>query len=59
MLIVLKTDGELVLVRADKSRFRELGRTMLFSDTTRALPALSNGRLLVRDTSTLKCVDLR
>ncbi|MHC4878740.1 MAG: outer membrane protein assembly factor BamB family protein [Planctomycetota bacterium] len=58
-LIVLKTDGELVLVRADKSRFRELGRTMLFSDTTRALPALSNGRLLVRDTSTLKCVDLR
>ncbi len=58
-LIVLKTDGEMVLVRADKSRFRELGRTMLFSDTTRALPALSNGRLLVRDTSTLKCVDLR
>lgn len=58
-LIILKTDGELVLVRADKSKFVELGRTRLFSDTARALPALSNGRLLVRDTSTLKCVDLK
>lgn len=58
-LIILKTDGELVLVRADKSKFIELARTRLFSDTTRALPALSNGRLLVRDTSTLKCVDLK
>ena len=58
-LIILKTDGELVLARADKSKFVELGRTRLFSDTTRALPALSNGRLLVRDTSTLKCVNLK
>ena len=58
-LIILKTDGELVLARADKSKFVELGRTRLFSDTTRALPALSNGRLLVRDTATLKCVDLK
>ncbi|MBI1313049.1 PQQ-binding-like beta-propeller repeat protein [bacterium] len=58
-LIILKTDGELVLARADKSKFVELSRTRLFSDTTRALPALSNGRLLVRDTSTLKCVNLK
>lgn len=58
-LIILKTDGELVLARADRRKFQELSRTRIFTDTTRALPALSNGRLLVRDTSTLKCIDLK
>jgi outer membrane protein assembly factor BamB len=58
-LIILTTEGELVLAGADKTKFVELGRARLFNDTTRALPALSNGLLLVRDTSTLKCVDLK
>ena len=50
------TDGELILWQPDSRRYRELARTRLFRGTTRALPALSNGRLLARDSSTLKCV---
>lgn len=57
-LLALKTDGELVLLRPDKARYVELDRFRPFTDTTRALPALSNGLLYARDTSTLKCIDL-
>lgn len=56
-LIIMKTDGELVLAALGDA-YRELGRERLFKDTVRALPALSNGRLYVRDGRTLKCVDL-
>jgi outer membrane protein assembly factor BamB len=55
-LLLVKTDGELVLARANRERFESLGRHQLTSDTLRALPALSEGRLLVRDTTTLYCV---
>ena len=58
-LVILKTDGELILVRPDPSGYRELARAAVLETTTRALPALSNGLLYVRDTSTLKCLDLR
>ena len=62
-LVLLKSDGELVLVEATSKRYRELARaTVFFSDSirieTRALPALSDGRLFIRDTRTLKCLDL-
>lgn len=58
-LLIMKTDGQLVMASPDRRGFKELGRTRLFAGTTRALPALSNGLLYVRDDSTLKCVDLR
>lgn len=57
-LIVVTTDGELVLARANPKAYEELGRHQLTADTFRALPALSSGRLYVRDGSTLYCVNV-
>tara|TARA_R110002072_G_scaffold146075_2_gene292846 strand:- start:31844 stop:33109 length:1266 start_codon:yes stop_codon:yes gene_type:complete len=59
-LLIMKTDGELVLAAADTKQYRELARADLFDGaTTRALPSLSNGLFYVRDGRTLKCFDLR
>lgn len=52
-LLVMHTDGELRLVKLDKGNYRELGSAKLLPGTTRALPALSGGRLYVRNESTL------
>jgi outer membrane protein assembly factor BamB len=58
-LIVMKDDGTLVLASASPEAYRELGQSRILQRTTRALPALAGGLLYVRDTDTLKCVDLR
>ncbi len=58
-LLILKTDGELVLAEVNSKRYRELARASILRSTTRALPALSNGLLYVRNTETLRCLDLR
>ena len=58
-LIILKSDGTLVLAKADKKSFQELSSHEVLDTTTRALPALSNGLLYVRDTRVLKCLDVR
>jgi len=58
-LIILTTDGQLILARLDPLRYVEMTRSRLFRTTTRALPALSDGLLFARDTDTLKCIDLR
>ena len=57
-LLIMKTDGELVLASADKSRYRELARAQVLDGTAQPLPALANGRLYVRDESELKCLHL-
>ena len=57
-LLLQKTDGTLVMAEANPKEFRSLGSVRLFDGTTRALPALSNGRYFVRDGQTLKCIDL-
>lgn len=57
-LLILKTDGELVLAPVSTTEFKPTASAVLFKETTRALPALSNGRLFVRDSSTLKCFEL-
>jgi len=57
-LIIIKDDGQLVLAAASPEGYKELGQARLLKSTTRALPALSDGLLFVRDTETLKCVDL-
>ncbi len=58
-LILMKTDGTLVLAEASMEKYKELGRAQVLNSTTRALPALSNGRLFVRDEKTLKCLQLQ
>lgn len=57
-LLAMKTDGTLVIVKASSEGYEELAQASLFDKTTRALPAISNGRLFVRDSSTLKCFQL-
>lgn len=60
-LLIMKTDGVLILAAADTKKYRELARADLFDSrvTTRALPSLSNGLFYVRDSKTLKCFDLK
>ncbi len=58
-LLVQKTDGTFVLVKASPSQYTELASAQIFNTKTFALPALSSGRLYVRDDRTLKCLDLR
>lgn len=54
----LTTTGELILFKADTKKYTELARASVLDSTTRALPALANGLLYVRDTGTLKCLDV-
>ncbi len=58
-LLIVTTEGELIVAALNTAAYRELGRTTVLDRTTRALPALADGLLYVRDTNTLKCVDLR
>ncbi len=58
-LLCMKTDGTLVLAEASPKAYKELATAKLFNATCRPLPALANGLLYVRDTQTLKCIDLR
>lgn len=50
--------GDLVLVKASPDRFEELGRTTLLQ-STRQIPALSQGRMYLRDDAEIVCVDVR
>lgn len=58
-LVIMKTDGTLVLAAASPKAFQQLGSAQVLPTISRALPALANGLLYVRDTKTLKCLDLR
>jgi hypothetical protein len=54
-LLLVKTNGEIILAEANPERFRSLARFRAFSSgIIRALPALSNGGLYVRNEKTLK-----
>jgi outer membrane protein assembly factor BamB len=55
-LLIMKTDGELVLAEASPKAYRPLAKAQLFGTTVQALPALSDGLFFARDTKTLKCV---
>ncbi len=50
-LLVQTVEGELLLVAVDTQKYLELGSVRLSKATTRALPAFSNGLLVVRDTA--------
>ena len=55
-LVAAKTDGELVLLRANPAAVEVLARARPLAGTVRGLPALSGGRLYVRDDRTLICL---
>lgn len=62
-LLIVKTDGTLVIAEPDSKQFRPLATARVLDASSRepalALPALANGLLYVRDAHTLKCIDLR
>ena len=58
-LLILTTDGTLVLAAANPHKYEELARQQISETTVRALPALADGLLYVRDSKLLKCFDLR
>jgi outer membrane protein assembly factor BamB len=57
-LLIMRSDGQLILAEASPKEFRKLAQAKLFDTTTQALAALSNGLLYARDTGQLKCVSV-
>ena len=57
-LFITTMTGELVVARATSDRFDELGRATVLGSTRQA-PALSNGRLFLRDDKDIVCLDVR
>lgn len=58
-LIVLGGEGELALVRAVPDGWHEVSRIRALSGKTWNIPAMSQGRLLVRNSAEMACFDLR
>lgn len=57
-LFMTTMNGELVIAKADSGSYQELGR-MTCLGTTRQAPALSQGRLFMRDDTEIICVDVK
>lgn len=58
-LIVLKENGELLLVRASPEAFHIAAKSQILSPTVRAYPAIANGYLYARNQKELICVSLK
>ncbi len=59
-LLILTHTGQLIAVAANPSSYKELWRTKILNNSARGyrLPAISDGKLFVRDDSVLKCIEL-
>ena len=57
-LFMTTMKGELVIARANPERYDEIGRATVLGPTRQA-PALSNGRLFLRDDKEILCLDVR
>lgn len=58
-LIVLGGEGDLFLVKADPLAWTEVARTKVLTGKTWNVPALAHGRLLVRNSAEMACLNLR
>jgi len=58
-LLILRETGQLILAEATPEAFRQIAQAQILSGTVRALPALSDGFLYLRNDDTLVCLDLR
>ena len=58
-LVIVREAGELLIADASPQAFTPIARARILSSVVRAYPALSDGRLYVRDEDTLICLDLR
>jgi outer membrane protein assembly factor BamB len=57
-LFLTTMEGEVVIVEASPAAFKELARATVM-ETTRQAPALSKGRIYVRDDKDVICIDVR
>jgi outer membrane protein assembly factor BamB len=58
-LLIARETGELVLAAASPEAFRPLAKAQVLRGTLRALPAIDNGFVYLRNENTLVCLDLR
>ena len=58
-LVVLKENGELLLVAASPQAYRLIAKATVLAPTVRAYPALADGRLFARNQKELVAVDLQ
>jgi len=58
-LLIARETGELVLAAATPDAFRPLAKAQVLRGTVRALPAVSDGFVYLRNENTLVCLDLR
>ena len=54
-ILAQTANGQLILASLSTKSYSELARARVLKSTAQALPALSNGRLYVRDEQMLKC----
>ncbi|MCA9039074.1 MAG: PQQ-binding-like beta-propeller repeat protein [Planctomycetaceae bacterium] len=57
-ILHMNTSGTLRLVSTNREEYQELDKAKLTSGTTRALPALSSGHLVIRDDDQFLCFQL-
>lgn len=57
-ILALKVSGELLMFAPSPQGYHRLAGAKVLAEPVRALPALSNGQLVVRDATTLKCLRL-
>jgi outer membrane protein assembly factor BamB len=58
-LLLMRENGELVMIRATPERFEVISRAQILPGTVRAYPALADGLFYVRNENTLVCISLR
>ena len=58
LLIACPENGDVVLIDPSPDSYKELGRAAFLDKPVRALPALANGRLFIRDAKKLMALDL-
>ncbi|HEX3146759.1 MAG TPA: PQQ-binding-like beta-propeller repeat protein [Gemmataceae bacterium] len=58
LLIASAQNGDVVLIDPSSDGYQELGRAAFLESPVRALPALSNGRLFIRDAKKLMALDV-
>ena len=57
-LLAVKTNGDIALLKASAQGMTILGETQPLPGTLRALPALAQGKLFIRNNDTLVCLDI-
>lgn len=58
-LLIMQTDGVLHIAKLSHESYQEIATHQVLTGTTRALPALSNGKLFIRNENTLQAVELK